>query len=219
MITPSISQTAGILLGRDKHHLVLVKCTTTSATRNKAHICLSCLDSYHLVKKLQLFLVPSLIVLEATGDFFLITFNCSLPQIHSGNSLISLPPAHTWPDNHPEAPADCHRWACNCSVAWPCSEWLGENSLPNEAAQGVASPLLRPVCVGLSRQLCDLAYIGMLLSHTHTQQSSAVSEAEKKAFFKGLMGPGTITRWQIGLPLFERVGYLHEQCLLGLNTH
>lgn len=191
MITPSISQTAGVLLGRDKHHLVLVKCTTTFAKRNKVHICLSCLDSYHLVKKLQLFLVPSLIVPEATGDFFLITFNCSLPQIHSGNNLISLPPAHTWPDNHPEAPADCHRWACNCSVAWSCLEWLGENSLPNEAAQDVASPLLRPVCVGLSRQLCDLAYIDMLLSHTHNNHY-LLCQRQKKGLFKGLMGPITI---------------------------
>lgn len=118
------------------------------------------------------------------GGFFLITFNCSLPQIHSGNSLISLPPAHTWPDNHPEAPADCHRWACNCSVAWSCSEWLGENSLPNEAAQGVASPLLRPVCVGLSRQLCDLAYISMLLSHTHNNCYLLCQRQKKRPFLK-----------------------------------
>lgn len=70
-MTPSISQTAGISLGRDKHHLVLVKCTTTFATGNKDHICPSCLDSCHLLKKvLFFFLIPSLIVLEATGDFF-----------------------------------------------------------------------------------------------------------------------------------------------------
>lgn len=195
MITPSNSQTASFLLGRDKHHLVLVKCTTTFATRNKVPICLSCLDSYHLVKKLQLLLVPSLIVPEATGDFFFITFNCSLPQIHSGNSLISLPPAHTWPDNHPEAPADCHRWACNCSVAWSCSEWLGENSLPNEAAQGVASPLLRPVCVGPEQTAvrpCIHRYAAV--THTHNNCYLLCRRQKKRPFFKGLMGPITIIR-------------------------
>ena len=48
MITSSISQRPGISLGRDKHHLVLVKHTTAFSTRNKVHILPSCLDSYHL---------------------------------------------------------------------------------------------------------------------------------------------------------------------------
>lgn len=86
---------------------------------------------------------------EARGHFSDYLQNL-LPLIRSGSSLISLPPAHTWPSCPPQAPAVCHRWACNCSVAWSCSEWLEESSLANEAAQRVSSPLLGYVCVCVS---------------------------------------------------------------------
>lgn len=86
-------------------------------------------------------------------------------------------------------------------MAWSCSEWLGENSPSNEAAQGVASLLLRTVCVCLRRQLCNLAYIGMLLSHTYNNRYLLCQrQGEKGLFFKKKRFDGTnnnnkVTNW------------------------
>lgn len=50
-------QTAALSFRKDKHHLVLVKCTTF-ATRNRVHICRSRLGSQHLLKMVLSFFPP-----------------------------------------------------------------------------------------------------------------------------------------------------------------
>lgn len=171
---------------RDKHHLVLDNCTTYThkkesklwlqqTTRSLSlwrlkyssrRICHYTYQSSTLLCLQQIvythddrthLLIPYFVQVEAGGHFS--DYVQNLLNSDSGNSLISLPPAHIWPSRHPQAPAVCHRWACNCSVAWSCSEWLGESSLTNEASQCDASPLLRNICVCVCMQVCGTTYI------------------------------------------------------------
>lgn len=81
------------------------------------------------------------------------------------------PPVHTWASLQPSAPAVYHRWACNCSVAWSCSERLEESRLANEATRCVASPLLREyvpmrVCVCVREPAGVIRHIHLVCCYT-----------------------------------------------------
>lgn len=146
---------------------MLVKCTTTSATRNKVHISPSCLSN-----------------LEATGDFFFFhSAAACLRFIQATASLVYPLPIHgrTITLRHLPFATGGHVIAL-----WRGRVLKGgENSLSNEAAQGVASLLLRSVCVCLCRPLVQPSIHGMLLSHTHNNRFM-LSEEEKKGLKKGI---------------------------------
>ncbi len=72
-------------------------------------------------------------------------------------------------------------------MARSCSEWLGESSLANEAAQRVSSSLLRNVCVCVSmREQAGVWHHIHLVCFCNTTQlpAAAASEADQKQSMK-----------------------------------
>lgn len=65
-------------------------------------------------------------------------------------------------------------------MAWSCSEWLEERRLANEAAQCVASPLLRNICVRvcMHEQAGVWHHIHLVCCYNTTQLLAAASEIE-----------------------------------------